>query len=93
MEKRFARDIVIGKRTEGLFMPTIEDINRNFKLAQQGKPLDMPLIVLDGAIKGKAYREANKEKIAKRMKAYREANKEKINKRCRELYWQKKEKR
>jgi len=47
--------------------PTKEDIERNFKLAEEGKALDMPLKVLDGALYYKAYREANREKI----KAYR----------------------
>lgn len=41
-------------------MVTIDDINRNFRLAQEGKALDMPLAVLDGRLLSKAYREANK---------------------------------
>ncbi len=51
---------------------TKEDIDRNFRLLKEDKPLDMPLFFLNGQLKSKvnseAYREANKDKIAKRKK-------------------------
>jgi len=42
------------------------------------------------AARQKAYREANREKVAAYKKAYREANRDKINQRQRERYRQKK---
>jgi len=85
---------------------TKEDIERNFKLAEEGKALDMPLSVLDGVLKkkvsNKVYQEAHREKIKAywkayyeahrdKIKAYREANKERLLAKRRERYRRTKE--
>ena len=67
--------------------PTDEDIKRNIENAEKGKPLDMPLIVLDGEMKKKwfndgEYIKAKKEErktynqrpeVKKKIKAYQKA--------------------
>ena len=58
-----------------------EDIERNFKLAEEGKPLDMPLSQLDGVLKKKfIYQKTDKYKAY--QKAYRKTDKYKAYKKA-----------
>ena len=55
-------------------MPNKEDIIRNIKNAEEGRPLDMPLSILNGEMKKEWFKPIIKAK----MKAYYEQNKDKI---------------
>lgn len=55
--------------------PTKEDINRNLELMEMGKPLDMPLAVLNGEMKKQAITLPSKRAYKKtdKYKAYQKA--------------------
>ena len=63
---------------EAGFLLTAEDLVLSRRLDRQAELDRMDIKAYQAAAQQKAYREANREKIAAQQKAYREANREKI---------------
>jgi hypothetical protein len=69
----------LKKKESEMKTPTVDDINRNYKLAMEGKALDMPLHVLDGKLIRKVYqkRYQQSDKYKAYQKKYRQSGKHK----------------
>jgi hypothetical protein len=67
----------LKKKESEMKTPTVDDINRNYKLAMEGKALDMPLHVLDGKLIRKVYqkRYQQSDKYKAYQKRYQQSDK------------------